>query len=142
MLNNNTLGERWAKLVAAWIAFEVHFKCVPNGLLPCKGRPPAVGDYPGWRPIIVNSKIFGDAHVKWWTYLQPEWRVLDDDVFDRVDAGDLKCLKKPGANGLLSILASLFFWGTAVKAAGKKSERWNVYVEDFTLVLKHLSSTA
>lgn len=148
MLNDDTLGTGWASLVVAWIAFEVKRECKPSGLLPCDGRPTAVGEWisrgrsPTWRPKIADSKRYGDAHEAWWTSLQPDWRVLDDGVLGAVDAGDWECLMMSGSNGLLSVVASLFFWVTAVKAAGKKSQRWDNLVADTTSVLQHLTSIA
>lgn len=60
----------------------------------------------------------------------------------RDEAGGFESLRKPGANGLLSVLASLYFWGSAVKASGKKSRRWLESVDDCAYVLSRLASTA
>lgn len=146
MLNNDSLGKEWAELVAAWTAFEVKFEHTANGLLPCSGRPTAVGDWiargrsPKWRPKIADSKLYGDAHDSWWVSLQPEWRVDDVGALGPVDGGSWEDFTTSGANGLLSVVASLFFWGTAVKAAGKKSKRWSELVVDTTNVLHHLQT--
>lgn len=147
MLSDDTLGRLWVDLVAAWVAFEVKFECKPNGLLPCSGRPTAVGDWIArgrsqkWRPKIADSKRYGDSHEGWWMSLQPEWRVDDNGVWGAVESGSWDDLHLPGANGLLSVVASLFFWGMAVKAAGKKSRRWDELVVDTTNVLKQLSTS-
>lgn len=150
MLDDAALGERWALLVVAWIAFEEKHECRPNGTLSARGRPTAVADWIQrarsitWRPIIKDSRAYGKEHLAWWESLQPEWRLLDgvgdETDFAQLEDGDLQALEKPGVNGLLSVVASLFFWGTAVKAAGKKSKRWDEAVDDLLYVFTRLSS--
>lgn len=177
MIDNDSLGEGWTNLVQAWTRFEDTSTHV-RGSLSAKGRPAAVADWiqrarnPGYRPIIKDSRAFGDKHVTWWASLQPQWRVLHNDDLERNDKindddgepvedgefveaadlisngaglncdgdGDFEELRKPGVNGLLSVLASLYFWGMAVKDSGKKSKKWVQSVEDCTYVLRSLSA--
>lgn len=147
MLDDENLGERWVLLVAAWVSFEEMHECKPNSVLSARGRPAAVADWIQrarsikWRPVVKDSKAYGDDHLAWWTSLQPEWRVLDGESdLVQSDDGDLQSLEKPGANGLLSVVASLFFWGNAVKTAGKKSKRWDNAVEDLLYVFTRFSA--
>lgn len=175
MFETDSLGAPWSNLVQAWIRFE-ESPGHGHGSLSAKGRPSAVGEWiqrarkPSYRPVIKDSKAYGDKHVAWWASLQPEWRVLGDDDLNnddtigggvdddnhgirgdgnrgpagllREEGGDFEALRKPGANGLLSVLASLYFWGTSVKNSGKKSKRWDQSVEDCTYVLDSLSPPA
>lgn len=154
MFETDALGDVWPTLVNAWIRFEESSVGLTGtrGSLPAKGRPSGVYDWiqrarnPNFRPEIADSKAFGDKHIAWWTSLQPEWRISDDgDIirnYDDYDGGDFEGLRKPGVNGLLSALASLYFWGMAVKDSGKKSKRWVQSVEDCVFVLSCLSPAA
>lgn len=164
MLESETLGQEWSDLIQAWIRFEETAGGDIKGSVPAKGRPPAVGEWiqrarnPRYRPIITDTKDFGSKHMAWWKSFQPDWRVpsndnlellgdngelvLDDSKFICNDDGDLEGLRQPGANGLLSVLASLYFWGSAVKDSGKKSRKWAQSVEDCSYVLCRLASTA
>lgn len=146
MVEDSRLGNGWLSLVAAWIHFKEILKCELNGTLSAKGRPVAIADWiqrarnPNWRPPMVDSKAYGDKHLAWWTSLQPEWRVLDGEAgLACSEDGNLQSLKRPGANSLLSVIASLYFWGDKVRAAGKKSKRWDNAVDNMLYVLTSLS---
>ena len=71
--------------------------------------------------------------------MQPKWRVSEKGaiLMDDVE-GEWENLRKLGLNGLLSTLASLFYWGRIVQRNTKQRKAWAVDVEDCTLVLRHL----
>jgi len=46
------------------------------------------------------------------------------------DMDNLEALRKPGLNGLLSIVAALFFWKVALGPGGLKCLAWCSAVED------------
>jgi len=52
--------------------------------------------------------------------------------------GDLDGLRKPGLNGLLSVLAALFYWGRIAQNNKKQRKGWVAHVEDCILVLRGL----
>lgn len=88
----------------------------------------------------------------WWQILQPEWRVFDSDKTgvcvgtgavqpESLDAWN--CLLVPGANGLLGVVASLYWWGCGVVGLEGKQRKeeeggWTKAVEDCTWVLECL----
>ena len=48
--------------------------------------------------------------------MQPKWRLLKKgEILTWKMDGNLDGLRKLGLNGLLSVLAALFFWGRIVK---------------------------
>jgi len=53
--------------------------------------------------------------------------------------GDWEVLRRPGVNGILSVMAGLFFWGVALRGKGSR-EGWNNAVSDCTVVLVALSA--
>lgn len=115
MLRSEPLGDEWSALVGLWEAFEVREGfTAPLNLSP-KGRPPCVSDWikrarsPAYRPTLSNLDNFERGFTEWWESLQPGWRRSPDGLTR--EAGDLEAVRKPGVNGLLSVLAALFFWG-------------------------------
>lgn len=89
---------------------------------------------------------------KWWQILQPEWRVFDSDTTgvcagtravqpESPDAWDR--LLVPGANGLLGVVASLYWWGCGVvglegKKRKEEEDGWIKAVEDCAWVMECL----
>ncbi|KDR72152.1 hypothetical protein GALMADRAFT_18798, partial [Galerina marginata CBS 339.88] len=111
------LGPRWMELVVLWADFEAKEGYKERTKLSATGRPAAVKDWiqrarsPTWRPVIKDLAEFEREFGVWWTGLQPGWRVSDTEGSAVEDGeGDWKVLRKPGVNGLLSLLAALFFW--------------------------------
>ncbi|CAA7268956.1 unnamed protein product [Cyclocybe aegerita] len=142
MLQQNDLGDEWVSLVGAWLAFEVQSKYEHVANLSAIHRPPAVRDWiqrarlPAWRPNIPNINKYAAKFWMWWAVLQPRWRVNEDgEVVTSAVDGDWEQLRRPGVNGLLSVLASLFFWGVAVKGKREATEKWLVAVQDVRLTV-------
>ncbi|KAF8954792.1 hypothetical protein BDZ97DRAFT_1675759 [Flammula alnicola] len=116
MVDSADLGPEWAELVRKWFAFEVQQGYKEAGKLGTKSRPSSVYDWiqrgraPKWRPKITNLTTYGTDCMKW-----------------------------PGPNGLLSIIACLLHWGDALKKKGQtKNGDWLVVVKDCTTVYTHL----
>lgn len=144
MMSSGNLGLRWTALLQAWVAFEEQHHYTGTTKLGTTSRPAAVGCWiqcarsAAYRPQITDFRSYEAMHLKWWLSLQPDWRLgEDEDVLNAVD-GDWGELKKPGINGLVSILASLFFWGSGMAAAGKKAKHWDSAVEDMITMFSHL----
>ena len=138
-------GGGWAELVRLWAAFEEKEGFKERGKLSPKGRPACIfewiqrGRSPTWRPVIANIAAFEKAFHAWWVSLQPKWRVSGKATILTEDVeGDWEILSKPGMNGLLSVLAGLFYWGRIVQSNAKQRKAWAADVEDCTLVLRHL----
>ncbi|KAF9536045.1 hypothetical protein CPC08DRAFT_608961, partial [Agrocybe pediades] len=117
MFSDNTLGARWTHLLNLWLAFEHGEGYVARGSLKADHRPSCVGDWigrrrsPVWRPKLGGVAQFAVAYMKWWTVLQPEWRVTKQGKIKVASVeGAWDVLRRPGINGLQSIIVALFFW--------------------------------
>ena len=57
--------------------------------------------------------------------MQPKWRLSKKgEILTQKMDGDLDGLRKPGLNGLLSVLAALFFWGRIAQNNTKQRKGW------------------
>ncbi|KAJ7835179.1 hypothetical protein B0H14DRAFT_2590444 [Mycena olivaceomarginata] len=80
-----------------------------------------------------------EEETAWWNSLQPVWRTKDVDgqwsvVGGYGDGGrEWGPLYQWGINGVLSIVASLYFWGRAVHENAKFCGRWEAAVGDVVL---------
>lgn len=131
MFSAPSLGPRWSLLAQTWATFEMQENFQPRGMLSAAGRPQVVSDWiqrarpSTWRPTINDTKAYEKLHCHWWTLVQ------------RKAGGDWKELRLPGPNGILSVLASLFYWGSAVRESRKSCKKWEAAVEDCIKVLAH-----
>lgn len=145
MFSDSNLGPRWMMLVSLWVSFEEKQGKTASAIstLSATGRPAAIGDWirrarnPTWRPKITNVKAYEKTHTKWWISVQPRWRVAKGRILADANGDWAELQKRSGINGLLSAIASLFFW-RAGGGNGKKLASWDSSVEDFILVLTHL----
>lgn len=147
MFTSEPLEGKWQELVAAWLLYEASRNFDGKKLSP-KGRPKIVADWikwarkPTWRPSSYpEPEGFGHMHTAWWTSLQPSWRVKSDGTLTRHGEGERTwdTLHVGGVNGLLSALASLFFWGIAIHHAGANTDSWDNIVEDTLFVIQELT---
>ncbi|CAA7268955.1 unnamed protein product [Cyclocybe aegerita] len=146
MLQQGSLGEPWIALVRTWLSFEVQSHYEPVANLSATHRPPAVRDWiqraraPAWRPQIPNVGKYGAQFWRWWAGLQPSWRRDEDgDVVMGAVEGDWEPLRRPGVNGLLSVLVALFFWGGKVQKTRVAKEKWLLAVKDVHLAMSKVS---
>ncbi|KAF9471420.1 hypothetical protein BDN70DRAFT_938959 [Pholiota conissans] len=147
MLRSIDLGPEWQELVRKWAVFEAQegYKAVAR--LGHTHRPASVKDWiqrgrsPTWKPTIANVSEFGVEVTKWWTSLQPPWRISSKGkiIFSQVD-GDWEPLRRPGVNGLLSIVGCLFHWGSALQKNGKvvRNSQWIAIVKDCSTMYDNL----
>jgi hypothetical protein len=76
--------------------------------------------------------------MAWWEMIQPEWRCKEgmDTLVDGSE--DWDSLRIPGANGLLSVVAGLFFWGVEVYRQGATVDMWLDALTDVSAAFSHL----
>jgi hypothetical protein len=127
------LGLRWMELVAVWVDFEVKERYKERKKLSPCGRPSAVEEWikrarsQTWRPVIVDLAVFERAFNLWWTEL-----ALGGN------AGGWVNLRKAGLNGLVSLLAALFFWGLRVRDSSVDRIRWSAAVDDSLAAIREI----
>ncbi|KAK0456977.1 hypothetical protein EV421DRAFT_1688622, partial [Armillaria borealis] len=107
-------GLEWTSIVNSWVAFQVVSDFESKDKLSPRFRPECVGQWISrgrsqtWRPPyegIDLTRKFQDLFWAWWAHLQPELQIHPSMA---VDWGCLET--RSGINGILSIIAALFFW--------------------------------
>ncbi|KAK7018521.1 hypothetical protein R3P38DRAFT_2784330 [Favolaschia claudopus] len=88
----------------------------------------------GAGPTIGSVVKFEQNWWAWWASLQPPWRVRDaghPERFSREEYGaktseDWDTLRAPGQNGMLSVIATLYWWGVKLKdkVDGEEKRSW------------------
>lgn len=131
--DENRLGLRWMELVAVWVDFEVKERYKERKKLSACSRPSVVEEWirrarsPTWRPCIVDLAAFEKAFNLWWTEL-----AVGRDI------GVWENLRKAGLNGLVSLLAALFFWGLRVRDSDVDRIHWSVAVDDSLAAIREI----
>jgi len=146
MMRSKELGAQWIQLVKAWEAFKVKLDFKESKKLSTTSCPEAVKAWiqraraPAWMPAIVDTTAYEADFKLWWASVQPKWRKSSAGkvVFARVD-GDWEEIRRPGLNGLLSIMAGLYFWGTALGKGDDGQKGWKQAVADCQVALNALS---
>lgn len=134
------MGAEWLELVRLWEVFEAREGFASPSNLSPHGRPPCVAEWikraraPSYRPPIANLDDYAQVFTQWWGSLQPEWRRSSGSLVQ--SSGDLDVLRKPGVNGLLSVLAALFFWGLLLGPG--EFGAWLKAVDDVSWALRRL----
>ncbi|KAF8192324.1 hypothetical protein K438DRAFT_1479092, partial [Mycena galopus ATCC 62051] len=132
----------WKKGVQLWWDLErsTHFVAQVKGL-GTTNRPEEIHTWikcaRTTTPKLKNVDRFMEEWRKWWRTLNQEWCTVGDEVCDELirDAeASLEGLRKPGANGFLSVLIGLKWW-MDVKGATKQ---WVAALEDVTWVMARL----
>ena len=147
MLKSEEFGGGWKALVQAWVNFERKEGNHPSSVLGSSHRPAAVRDWiqrarsPSYRPAIKSTSEFQATFAKWWESLQPDWRLsASGEVIVSELAGDWGGLRKAGRNGILSVMAALFFWGFSLKGmVNAEHEGWRMATDDCLRVLNTLT---
>ncbi|KAJ7487164.1 hypothetical protein FB451DRAFT_1228881 [Mycena latifolia] len=81
----------------------------------------------------------------WWDSLEPGWRRRDADGRWNVVNGygekgrEWGPLYRWGVNGMLSVVASLYFWGCAVREKPELRETWEVAVGDVAWMMEGMA---
>ncbi|KAJ6449021.1 hypothetical protein C8R47DRAFT_999333 [Mycena vitilis] len=151
------LGPQYTSLLSALVRLEVAFGFDPKtyGALPSDNRPAQVTDWINrgrWRmkkpPNIKNAGAYAEVWATWWDSMQPKWRRRGSDGKWRF-GGDEKyggpedwgVLDRPGPNGCLSVVGSLFFWGVCEDQSAAVKARWLEAVEDVAWMLEGLEAS-
>ncbi|PPQ79593.1 hypothetical protein CVT24_010043 [Panaeolus cyanescens] len=110
------LGSEWVKLVEKWAEFEVKLNHAEMERLPCDHRPNEVAQWvkrarDTWYPTSIDAAQYAASFDQWWATLQPDWRLEDGEIQRHLVEGDWSDLRRSGKNGLIVVVAALFFWG-------------------------------
>ncbi|KAJ8509187.1 hypothetical protein ONZ45_g8617 [Pleurotus djamor] len=133
----------WSTLLATYVELErqtAFDNPGPQSSLSAEKRP---GEIQWWihrgrrQPVVIsNVDTFSTEWWSWWKSMQPEWREVHDvdgsltvknRVFDLAisEVPDAwSTMDKHGANGFLSVVASLGWWGSHL---AKMYPRWNCW---------------
>ncbi|KAG1786743.1 uncharacterized protein HD556DRAFT_1449401 [Suillus plorans] len=96
------------------------------------------------KPTIPDLNTFISQWWSWWLTLQPEWRKCQAPtlstraILPRTDDGSWDSLNKLGANGMLSVVATLKWWADSADGKGYKDLRWEDALDDVMWVLDQL----
>ncbi|KAJ7717078.1 hypothetical protein DFH07DRAFT_715076, partial [Mycena maculata] len=147
-MTQRNLGGHFNAALAAWTRLESACKFAsPSHKLSATGRPKQVSQWiqgaRGHRgqpaPIVTKPREYKGIWWGWWDSLQPEWRKKGEDgtweVGESYGEWD-DALLHWGPNGLLSVIASLYFWGCAVVDSPDLAKRWERAVNDVSWVLE------
>lgn len=149
------LGPEYNEILRLFIALESAYgfrKGSRTDVVSPHGRPALLDKWIGngrWRvktPVVDKVERYAPSWLSWWNSLQPEWRETDGDG-NKTGKGtygtDWGTLRAPGQNGMLSVIASLYWWGCAVQDASEdRRVRWRGAVFDVIWVLQGLISSA
>ncbi|KAJ7086892.1 hypothetical protein B0H15DRAFT_781927 [Mycena belliarum] len=99
----------------------------------------------GVGPGIRSLAVFDATWWRWWGSLQPEWRSkcrgtpgkFERDVYPDSHGDTWSSLRHPGQNGVLSVVASLYWWGKKVTTDGVREdwESWTDAMRDVRWML-------
>ncbi|KZT00416.1 uncharacterized protein LAESUDRAFT_666186, partial [Laetiporus sulphureus 93-53] len=134
------------RCVSLWIAVEnsYGFKTAIRGL-DATNCPPQVTHWLRVHcrmlsnlPVIESLDEYTCSWWLWWAGLQPEWRKNDISGHPIPGGGgDWTKLRKPGQNGLLTVLLALLWWRLAAEEVNLSD--WNMAVADVSWVLTQLT---
>jgi hypothetical protein len=148
------LGCHFNAVLAAWIRVEAASKYESGPTTLSKtGRPEIITRWisrlRGKRACdttIEDPAAYAVTWQGWWDTLQPKWRKKDADGAWSVTGGygvngnEWGPLYQWGVNGMLSLVASLFFWGCAVRQSDDEMySLWEKAVLDVGWMLEGLA---
>ncbi|KAJ7921971.1 hypothetical protein B0H13DRAFT_1604071 [Mycena leptocephala] len=157
------LGDSFNALLRVFAEIERSYRWEQGGKagLGVANQPSAVADWiaagrggrggpqaNGRGPEIGNLAVFGTTWWDWWGRLQPDWRTRDGGNVSRFERAaypgatkeNWRKLRVPGQNGVLSVVASLYWWGKKCRVAGEREDResWAEAVSDVKWMLNGL----
>ncbi|KAJ7617995.1 hypothetical protein FB45DRAFT_800748 [Roridomyces roridus] len=142
------LGPTYHEILQAWVDLEMAYVSseyeATYARVETKDRPKEVGDWiqNARRVPVKISKlaVFEAKWSAWWAKMQPSWRqehsLPGGDETDR----DWGILAAPGVNGMLSVVATLYWWGCTEKAESSVAD-WDAATQDVLLVLGGLKAS-
>ena len=87
-------------------------------------------------PEMPPEEEYAESWWKWWTGIQPDWRIRDEDgarPSTDGEPGPWDDLERPGNNGMLVILLSLMWWHEIATEATFND--WTEAIRDVVWVL-------
>lgn len=143
MLRSGQFGDSWLEAISTWEEFEAAEGFEGSLKLGTSQRPAYVSWWiqrarsQVYRPKITNFDEVAAKFKAWWQSLQPDWRVTDDGALARGE-GSWDALRRPGVNGLLSVMAALFFWAYSVGEENANTAALELAIEDVSWALQEL----
>ena len=135
------LGDKWSDAVSTWLSLEIRAGFAASTKLGMLKRPSCISNWiqqahiPTYHPIILDLHKFESDFLAWWASLQPKWR--HGSKLLRMGGNDWEPLRRTGVNGLLSVLAALFFWQYVI---GKgETGAWERSLDDMVWALQGLT---
>ncbi|KAJ7178674.1 hypothetical protein C8R43DRAFT_872285, partial [Mycena crocata] len=153
-VTKQNLGPHFNALLTAWTRIEsaCKFDNTGPGIPSHPKRPAQVGRWitgaRGKRKTkglhVTNTDEYVVGWHIWWDSMQPKWRTKESDGKTWETGGaygkDWELLSAWGQNGMLSVVACLYFWGLAVMDASDKVGAWEVAVNDAAWVCEGLAT--
>ncbi|KAJ7893223.1 hypothetical protein B0H13DRAFT_1474817, partial [Mycena leptocephala] len=147
-ISREFIGAAYEEVVEAWIELEkLYGFVVGNNTLKGGERPKEVTQWVRdgrgrTMPMIPITDLgkFENGWWKWWTALQPSWRGSwrgrTESARGKPADASWEKLAVPGQNGLLSVVATLYWWGYAEKKAGMdaRSTGWEDAMKEVVAV--------
>ncbi|KAJ7059181.1 hypothetical protein C8F01DRAFT_989740 [Mycena amicta] len=145
------LTRSYRKLLEAFVAFEEgHGWTDGSKSLSAVGRPKQIQQW--IRAARIATPAMTKPHKRydiefwtWWKVLQPAWRNAKTEWPEMAApqrwevGGDWGKLEVPGKNGLVSVVAGLYWWGQDGRQANSFSPAWTSAVKDVTWALEKMT---
>ncbi len=132
LFESSKLESEWDLLLSVWLKFEENASFDGNARLGAQHRPRVIADWiqrarpATFRPEIKDEQEFSTAFSAWWQNLQPEWRPAKN-INDSQEAEDWDAIRCSGVNGLVSVVAALFFWEVLYRVGPLRRRGWRLY---------------
>ncbi|KAJ8481558.1 hypothetical protein ONZ45_g15277 [Pleurotus djamor] len=119
-------GPTWMRLLDHWASLDADASFEPNGLLlTAKSRPYEIlywikSKHPLSRPADIKDPVaFGEKWWAWWININPSWRRTKNGKSLKRSRSGLweEDLPVTGLNGILSVIAGLWFWREAINTS-------------------------
>ncbi|KAJ7707872.1 hypothetical protein B0H14DRAFT_2415488, partial [Mycena olivaceomarginata] len=145
------IGPHYEAVVVAWTRIEEasRFEQAPTNL-PSKHRPKQVTAWIGGRrtvrPDVADPVEYTAQWQMWWDSLQPAWRRRESDGTWSTTGGygeggrEWGPLYQWGVNGILSLVASLYFWGCAIYEQVELRTQWEQAISDVVWMLEGMAT--
>ncbi len=91
-------------------------------------------------PNVPDPTAFAEQWWNWWRACNPSWRVTgNSNTLLRECNGTLDGATATGVNGLLSVLATLWWWRAKTPDSNTAINDWDDAMDDVLWVLEHTS---
>ncbi|KAJ7061108.1 hypothetical protein C8F01DRAFT_1252747 [Mycena amicta] len=151
-VTEKTMGEKFRRMLELWVELEQAYKWqAGTTFFPAIRRPKQVTAWiqnarVGGTGVttVGNESLYGRQWWAWWNKTQPGWREIENDCPKREERNGRPwgAMVAPGKNGILSVLASLYWWGGSLRRVGSATQSWMDALEDVTWVLEGLKEVA